>query len=967
MINVISFRSFGKVFGAALLIIIASFPLFAQDARPTNTDLKFHKFVPPTPPENNAAAAPARQATTADAINSAAGQQIQLLMQEKSSRTPVQQKIDSNVLYTIRMLRGQDAAPGFHSLHTGVDLDDNNRIVVDIVADVTPELLQKLETAGALVLSSNPDYRAIRAIVPPDQIEMIAASPDVSFIGRKAQLMTAGIQRAPQNYVLRRDVSAPGFEERAARVREHIAGFLHQKNAGTNSTTGVVNTGQGIVTTEGDATHLAARSRGIYGVNGSGLKIGVLSDSANATGALTAAQATGDMPPTCPGPGGPCITVIQDFLNNGASDEGTAMLEIIYDMAPGASLFFATADVNESQFAANIQNLRNAGCDIIVDDVFYFDEPVFQDGIVAQAVNSVTASGALYFSSAGNEGNKDAGTSGYFEGDFSDSGSPVFAGGTKLGTIHNFGNGLLGDPITAPGGGYELQWADPFNAPTNDYDLFYVNSVGTVLAFSTNLQNGGAGQIAFELIEPPLNGSFGDKLVVFKSNLASPRLFALKTIRGQLSVSTAGETWGHSAAAAAFSVAAAPAAANFGAGFPSGPFPNSFTRASALEPFTSDGPRRIIFNPDGTPITPGDFSSTGGTVRSKPDITAADGVSTTLPPASGLNPFFGTSAAAPHAAAIAALVKSAVPALTPDQIRTTLTTTALDLSPVGFDRDSGNGIVMADAAMDSLGLQGFANLTISSAIANENPGNGNGIIEPGEGGSLVIHLDNGTGVKNATGVTAVLTTTTPGVTITQPATSAYPDIPLNFGGVSNLTPFTFTVASNVPCALNINFVLTLTYDGGPAPTKVLTFTVQTGAFPITGNLGGSPHGLPPGVTFATGSQTNRLFRTTIASTCASTKLFPGIVAVGPRTFDSFTFTAIQAICFQSVLTSVGGANLFASAYSPSFDPSAKRKSTGVFNQRHCGKYLYNRGDRFFSFRHRERIALHAAVSFLCYH
>src|SRR6202035_851029 len=140
------------------------------------------------------------------------------------------------------------------------------------------------------------------------------------------------------------------------------------------------------------------------------------------TGALTAAQATGDMPPNCPGPGGPCITVLQDFLSFRASDEGTAMMEIIYDMAPGASLFFATADVSEGQFASNIQNLRNAGCDIIVDDVFYFDEPVFQDGIVAQAVNSVTASGALYFSSAGNEGNLDAGTSGYFEGDFNDSG-----------------------------------------------------------------------------------------------------------------------------------------------------------------------------------------------------------------------------------------------------------------------------------------------------------------------------------------------------------------------------------------------------------------------------------------------------------------------------------------------------------------------------------------------------------------
>jgi uncharacterized repeat protein (TIGR01451 family) len=901
-----------------LLTSMLCAPLFAQDARPTNTDLTFHKFVPATPPENNAAASPARQAATKDAINAAATQQIQLLMQEKSSRTPAQQKIDSNVLFTIRMLRGQDAAPGFHSLHTGVELDDNNRIVVDIVANVTPQLLQQLETAGALILNSYPDYRAIRALVPPDQIEAIAASPDVSFIGRKAQSMTAGIKRAPQNYVLRREEIAPGFEERAASVRKQIGEFLQQR-AGTNGTAGVINTGQGIVTTEGDATHLAAQSRGIYGVNGSGLKIGVLSDSANATGAVTNAQATGDIPPTCPGPGGPCLTILQDFP--GGSDEGTAMMEIIYDMAPGASLFFATAQNGDQGFANNILALRAAGCDIIVDDVFYFDEPVFQDGILAQAVNSVTASGALYFSSAGNEGNLDAGTAGYFEGDFNSTGAPGFAGGTKPGSIHNFGNGLLGDPITSPGGGYVLQWADPFNAPTDDYDLFYVNSAGIVLASSTNLQNGGTGQIAFEEIDPPANGSLGDMLVVFKTAAANPVLFALKTVRGTLTVATAGETWGHSAAVAAFSVAAAPAAVNFGPGFPSGPFPNAFGRASALEPFTSDGPRRIIFNPDGTPITPGNFSSTGGTVRNKPDLTAADGVSTTLPAGSGLNPFFGTSAAAPHAAAIAALVKSALPSLTPDQIRTTLTTTALDLGPIGFDRDSGFGIVMADASLASLNLTGFANPAITSVTANENPGNGNGIIDPGEGASLVIQLGNINGVHNATGITAVLSTSTPGVTVTQPATSAYPDIPINIVGVSNLSPFTFTVASNAPCALNISFTLTLTYSGGPAPTKTLNFTVQTGAFPITGNLGSPAHGVPAGVTFTTGSQTNRLFRTGVASTCASTKLFPGAVAVGPRTFDSFTFTAGQAMCFQSVLTSTNGPNLFTSAYSPGFVPS----------------------------------------------
>ena len=921
MVNRIFLRGFTFIIVALLFAALVSAPLFAQDARPTNTDLKFHKFVPAAPPQNNAAAASARQASTPDAANAAATQQIQLLLQEKSSRTPAQQKIDSNVLYTIRMMSGQPAAPGFQSLYTGVDLDDQDRIVVDIVADVTPDLLQKLESAGALVLSSYPDYRAIRAIIPPNQIESIAASPDVSFIGRKAQAMTARFKREPQNYVLRNEALAYGFEARAAKVKKQIAAFLAQQRPGTNSTTGVINTGQGSVTTEGDATHLAARARGVFGVNGSGLKIGVLSDSANATGAATAAQKTGDLPATCPGPGGPCLTILQDGLGFNETDEGTAMLEIVYDMAPGASLYFATADASEAGFASNILALKAAGCNIIVDDVFYFDEPVFQDGAVAQAVNTVTAAGALYFSSAGNEGNIDAGTAGYFEGDFNDIGSPTFPNGAKSGTLHNFHTGALGDPITAPGEGYVLQWADPFGASTNDYDLFYLNSTGIVVSSSTNLQTGNQNPV--ESIDPPVNAGPGDQLAVFKSSVAGNRLFALKTIRGTLSVATAGETWGHSAAVAAFSVAAAPAAGAFETGSPSGPFPNPFTSANLLEPFTSDGPRRIIFNADGSAITPGNFSSTGGTVRNKPDITAADGVSTTLPVTSGLNPFYGTSAAAPHAASVAALIMSAKPSLTPAQIRSTLTSTALDIMAPGFDRDSGNGIVMAYPALNSLGLTPAANPEILSVTANENPGNGNGIIDPGEGASLVIQLKNPFGVVNATGITGVLTTNTPGVTITQPATSAFPDIPFGSGIGSNLSPFTFTVASNVSCALNIQFTLTLTYSGGPTPTKALNFSLQTGVFNINNLLGGStPAGLPAGVTFATGLQTNRLSRNGVPSTCSSGNNIPGIITTGPRTFDSYSFVSTHNGCTPLTLTSSHGVDLFTSLYQPSFVPSS---------------------------------------------
>jgi hypothetical protein len=97
------------------------------------------------------------------------------------------------------------------------------------------------------------------------------------------------------------------------------------------------------------------------------------------------------------------------------------------------------------------------------------------------------------------------------------------------------------------------------------------------------------------------------------------------------------------------------------------------------------GPRKIFYNPDGTPITPGNvlFATNGGITLLKPDVTAADGVFAKTP---GFLPFFGTSAA---------LVKSANPALTNGQIYTILTTTALDTMTPGADRNSGHGIVMA--------------------------------------------------------------------------------------------------------------------------------------------------------------------------------------------------------------------------------------------------------------------------------
>jgi hypothetical protein len=88
------------------------------------------------------------------------------------------------------------------------------------------------------------------------------------------------------------------------------------------------------------------------------------------------------------------------------------------------------------------------------------------------------------------------------------------------------------------------------------------------------------------------------------------------------------------------------------------------------------------------------FSSRGPTRdgRLKPEIVAPDGVSTSVP---GLSPFFGTSAAAPHAAGVAALLLSRNPGLTPSQLSDQLKGTAVDLGSPGPDNTFGFGRVDA--------------------------------------------------------------------------------------------------------------------------------------------------------------------------------------------------------------------------------------------------------------------------------
>ena len=307
-----------------------------------------------------------------------------------------------------------------------------------------------------------------------------------------------------------------------------------------------------------------------------GVKIGVLSDSANY---YEDSRSQGELPE---------ITILPGAFGFGTG-EGTAMMEIIHDLAPDSELYFATAFGGVASFAENIRRLYDAGCRIIVDDVIYFNESPFQDGPIAQAVNDVSAGGALYFSSAGNEGNLTHNTSGTWEGDFNDAGPATFGRG---GRIHSFGGADYNTVLS--GGGFrrlDLFWADPLGQSTNDYDLYVLDADGNVVRSSTNIQDGQ--QDPYEWIG---TSTVGERVVIVKYS-GDSRFLHLGAFRERLAIGTSGSTRGHNASGApnAFCVAATRA--------PNPPTAFVGGVTNPVENFSSNGPRRIFFHPDGQPIT----------------------------------------------------------------------------------------------------------------------------------------------------------------------------------------------------------------------------------------------------------------------------------------------------------------------------------------------------------------------------
>ena len=468
----------------------------------------------------------------------------------------------------------------------------------------------------------------------------------------------------------------------------------------------------GTVTSEGDAAMRADVARDEANVDGSGTTVGVLSDSYDADpAAATSASddiSSGDLPPDNR------INILQDLQEGEGTDEGRAMMQIIHDVAPGASLAFHTAVIGQAGFAEGIEALvEEANSDILVDDILFLNEPMFQDGIIAQAADaSVREGGAAYFSSAGNSGLDS------FESGFNPSGEPGVLSPQRA-ELHDFGGGDTFQEIIVPEGDslrLTFQWTDAYASAggagaDSELDIFLLDDSGEVVAQS-NFPNRDRDPV--EILSFANDGSFdSDRFHLGIELFAGPPPETIKYVDfSSIGVGIEIEDEDALGEPTLFGHANARHAAAVGAAFwANTPAFNPDVEAPLVNSFSAVGGVPITFDRDG-------IEKPVPEVRDKPNITAPDGVATTFFGEDATNDdrrnFFGTSAAAPHAAAVGALMLDFDSRRSPAQLYRDLEATAEDITRAwdlsegefvdrplkeGFDVTSGHGFVRADRAV----------------------------------------------------------------------------------------------------------------------------------------------------------------------------------------------------------------------------------------------------------------------------
>jgi len=229
---------------------------------------------------------------------------------------------------------------------------------------------------------------------------------------------------------------------------------------------------------------------------------------------------------------------------------------------------------------------------------------------------------------------------------------------------------------------------------------------------------------------------------------------------------------------------------------------------------------------------------------------------------------------------------------------------------------------MARSALAQTGVKGDAFLQLEALQWKENPGNNDGVVEPGEGAQLLVTLKN-YGVGTATGINALFTSPTQGVTIAAPNARAFPDLPPGQSAVA-ASPSLVTIGNEVSCATTAAFRVDATYVGGTALSQGLSFPLGLRTITVRKALDGTTPASGPGIAGATGIQNFRLNRDGVVSDCAAPKATPTIAAGPPaaRRFDAYTISTCANSAPACATVQLDGPNataLFTAAYVPTFE------------------------------------------------
>ena len=472
--------------------------------------------------------------------------------------------------------------------------------------------------------------------------------------------------------------------------------------------------GAGSIMTQGDTILGSDILRNTYGLDGSGVKIGVLSDG---IGALADSQASGDLPENIR---------FRSFRSDGniaAGSEGTAMLEIIHDIAPGAELYFCN-EGNAFGYAGAVKFMaaeddpstdavEGFDVDIIIDDLGFLNiGPYDGTSFVSQAAsNAVVMDGKRYFTVSHNFSKK------HFAFTFQDD---------DINGFHNFRTSTMAgasaeDFVFALGANSSLkvyiQWDDPvYNNADSDFQPILYRYNESTHTFNQLCAGGSIDNEDFfvtvtyraQLPDLPVYQNmprtrYPGEDIVITNKTNKPQYFSLRL-------------------------------AKFGGPNEARNFDLFFYPAAWLEQYTPQGSVPNIGDAPNVisiggmtwyaPDEKASYSGYGPTKdgRQKPELMAPTEVCVTGAGGFGYDPskfdqvtcdgnvFTGTSASSPHAAAVAALLLQADPSLSNDDIKTILQDTADDILEPGVDPQSGWGRINAANALERV----LQNLTLES-------------------------------------------------------------------------------------------------------------------------------------------------------------------------------------------------------------------------------------------------------------